>query len=74
MKKLKKKLIHLFGGYTKEEYIRHAEIVQMNTEQKSCEKTLSIIKSYMKSIDNLPANKWRKEVYEYVTVNLESYE
>lgn len=62
MKKIKNYIIHLLGGYTREE----AEEIRSTYFEKGAINVASAIKIYLETLNGTPADEWCKLVYNYV--------
>ena len=68
MKKIKEKLIHLLGGYTKEEY---SQVESKSYDVGYIEGFDTVVNgtlTFMQSLYGVPAEEWCKRVYRFVTL------
>ena len=62
MNKIKNYIIHLLGGYTKEE----AEEIRSTYFEKGATSVASAVKIYLETLNGIPADEWCKLAYGYV--------
>ena len=67
MNKIRKKLIHLLGGYTEQEMRDNS----YNSAQNGRYKTLIEVQAYMRSINGEEAETWCDLAWQYVTRKIE---
>ncbi len=68
MKKIKEKLIHLLGGYTKEEYSQVENKSYNVGYVEGFDTVVNATLTFMQSLYGVPAEEWCKRVYRFVTL------
>lgn len=67
---MKKFLIHLLGGFTKEECIQH----NVNHYNLGCSNTADMFKRFADQMNGTPADEWCKLMYNHITGYLKRLE